>query len=202
MSETLDDRPAQPVIVTLQLDADSAAFFEGLRRKHFPLAINHVGAHLTLFHNLPASAFETILKIAGEACGNASPFDMTVSGLMKLGRGVAYRIESERLHELRAALATQFKPWLIKQDRERFRPHITIQNKVSPEQASALYDHLSADLEPFTARAEGLQFWFYEGGRNRSGRYRPGTWAPAGAMAFSAAAPDSLLADDAVNRFR
>ena len=202
MSETLDDRPAQPVIVTLQLDADSAALFESLRRKHFPPAINHVGAHLTLFHNLPAREFETILKIAGEACGNAAPFVMTVSGLMKLGRGVAYRIESEPLLALRAALAGHFAPWLIKQDRERFRPHVTIQNKVSPAQASALYDHLSADFEPFAARAEGLQFWFYEGGRNRSGRYRPGTWAPAGAMAFSAAAPDSLPADDAVNRVR
>ena len=197
MSETLDDRPAQPVIVTLQLDADSAALFEGLRRKHFPPAINHVGAHLTLFHNLPGSAFETILKIAAEFCGSAAPFDMTVSGLMKLGRGVAYRIESEPLLALRAALAEGFAPWLIKQDRERFRPHVTIQNKVSPAQASALYDHLSADFEPFTARAEGLQFWFYDGGRNR-----PGTWAPAGAMAFSAAASDSLPADDAVNRFR
>lgn len=170
--------------MTLQLDADSADFFEQQRLKHFPPAINHVGAHLTLFHKLPAGEFKTILKIAGEACGNTSPFDMTVSGLMKLGRGVAYRIESERLLELRAALAERFRPWLIKQDRERFRPHVTIQNKVSPPQASALYDHLSADFEPFTARAEGLQFWFYEGGRNRSGRYRPGTWAPAGAMAF------------------
>ena len=109
---------------------------------------------------------------------------MAVSGLMKLGRGVAYRIESEQLFELRAALARRFEPWLIRQDRERFRPHVTIQNKVSPAEASALYDRLSAGFEPFTARAEGLQFWFYEGGRNRDGAYRPGTWAPAGAMAF------------------
>lgn len=170
--------------MTLQLDAKSAGFFEEQRQQYFPPAINHIAAHLTLFHNLPACEFETMLKIAGEVCADASPFDMTVSGLMKLGRGVAYRIESGRLHELRAALAARFEPWLIKQDRERFRPHVTIQNKVSPAEASALCDHLSAGFEPFAARAEGLQFWFYEGGRNRDGAYRPGTWAPAGAMAF------------------
>ena len=170
--------------MTLQLDAKSAAFFEDRRRKHFPPAINYIGAHLTLFHNLPGREFDAVLKIAAEICGTVSPFEMTVSRLMKLGRGVAYKIEAPPLYDLRRALAERFEPWLVRQDRERFRPHVTIQNKVSPEQASALYDRLSAVFEPFAVKAEGLQFWFYEGGRDRSGGWRPGTWAPAGAMAF------------------
>lgn len=104
---------------------------------------------------------------------------MLVSGLMKLGRGVAYKIESDEAHAVRNALAERFNPWLIKQDRQGFRPHVTIQNKVSPAEASGLYEHLSSDFEPFKIKAEGLQLWLYEGGPNR-----PGTWAPAGAIAF------------------
>lgn len=176
--------PAQPVIVTLQLDAESADFFDKQRRQYFPPAINYIDAHLTLFHNLPPSEFETVLKTAAEICAKRPPFSVTVSGLMKLGRGVAYRLEATELMELRSALAERFEPWLIKQDRERFRPHVTIQNKVPPAEASALYERLSSGFEPFTAKAEGLQFWFYEGGRDLTGAYRPGTWAPAGAMAF------------------
>ena len=171
---------AQPVIVTLQLDAKSADFFQRLRAKHFPPAINYIGAHLTLFHNLPGAEFEAVLSIIGKACSSRSPFAVRVSGLMKLGRGVAYKIESPKLLALRAELSKAFDPWLIKQDRQGFRPHVTVQNKVSPAEAQWLYEHLSVGFDPFEARAEGLQLWFYEGGPNR-----PGTWAPAGAIAFA-----------------
>lgn len=165
--------------MTLQLDAQSAAFFETQRQQYFPSAINYIGAHLTLFHNLPGEEFEGVLKRTARICAAREPFEVTVSELMKLGRGVAYRIEAPALVDLRDRLVEQFKPWLIKQDRQKFRPHITIQNKVSPAKAAALYEHLSSDFEPFTAKAEGLQLWFYEGGSNQRG-----TWAPAGAIGF------------------
>lgn len=177
--ELTDTESAQPIIMTLQLDAQSAAFFEEQRQQYFPSMINHIGAHLTLFHNLPGEEFENVLKRSARICANQKPFEVTVSELMKLGRGVAYRIESHTLIELRDRLVEQFKPWLIKQDRQKFRPHITVQNKVSPAKAAALYEDLSSGFEPFTARAEGLQLWFYEGGHNRRG-----TWAPAGAIGF------------------
>ena len=42
-----------PVIITLQLEADAAAFFTTQRKAYFPAHINYLDAHLTLFHALP-----------------------------------------------------------------------------------------------------------------------------------------------------
>jgi len=170
---------AQPIILTLQLDSQSQAFFDAQRTKHFPPQINYIGAHLTLFHNLPGAEFETVLKALGRRCAMLTPFPLTVTGLIKLGRGVAYRIDAEPLLALRAGLADDFANWLTAQDKERYRPHVTVQNKVAPHEAQALFEHLNDGFKPFDITGEGVQLWFYEGGRNR-----PGTWAPAGAVAF------------------
>lgn len=170
---------AQPIIATLQLDAKSDAVFQAQRRKYFPPQINYVGAHLTLFHNLPGPHFNEVLKVIGRCCAERKRFALEITELLKLGRGVAYKVEAQALMDLRAELAREFHPWLIRQDRQGFRPHITIQNKVAPHEAAALFDHLNTEFMPFSATAEGVRLWFYEGGPNR-----PGTWAPAGAIIF------------------
>lgn len=92
------------------------------------------------------------------------PFTVAFTGLRKLGRGVALEVRSAELIGLRARLATAFAPWLTPQDRQGFRPHVTIQNKVEPAQANALHDELSADFEPWSARAEAILVWRYLGG--------------------------------------
>ena len=169
----------KPLIVTLQLDAASHDYFDGLRAAHFPAAINHLKAHVTLFHNLPGAEERAILESLAREAARRAPFALKVAGLMKLGRGTAFRLESEALLSLRASLAAAFDPWLTRQDREKFRPHVTVQNKVSPAQAGALFDHLSDRFSPFEAVAEGLQLWRYEGG----------PWAPLAAVAFQGEAP-------------
>ena len=169
----------RPIIITLQLDAKSAAFFQAQREQYFPKQINYTGAHLTLFHNLPGAKFDAVLEAIGRACTARPAFELTVAGVMKLGRGVAYKFKSDILMSLRADLARAFAPLLVGQDREEFRPHLTIQNKVAPHEAGALFDHLNAEFTVFSATAEGIQLWSYEGGRNRAG-----TWASAGAIAF------------------
>lgn len=168
----------KPLIVTLQLDAASHDYFDALRAAHFPAAINHLKAHVTLFHSLPGAEEHAVLETLAREAGRRAPFAMTVAGLMKLGRGAAFRLESEELLSLRAALAAAFGSWLTQQDREKFRPHVTVQNKVSPAQAGALFDHLSQGFSPFEAIAEGLQLWRYEGG----------PWAPLAAIAFQGGA--------------
>ena len=166
----------QPLILTLQFDPHADAFFQEMRQRHFPPALNIVPAHLTLFHQLPGEALDTVLRRAGEAAVATAPFPVTVAGLKKLGRGVAYRVESDALDKLRARLAADFSQWLIAQDREPFRPHVTIQNKVAPHEAAALHHHLARDFAPFNAIAEGLQIWRYEGG----------PWRPVAAVPFQA----------------
>lgn len=164
-----------PIIVTLQLDAASTAFFEAQRQAHFPAAINRVRAHLTLFHALPGDDPDAVLReIAAEAMRPSFP--LAVTGLIPLGRGVAYRIESDTLLRLRERLASRFAGVLTRLDREKFRPHVTIQNKVAPASARALLQSLAADFAPLTATAEGLQLFWYRGG----------PWSPLAAVAFAA----------------
>lgn len=175
----LTDRPLlSPLIVTLQLDAASQDYFDALRTAYFPPAINHLKAHMTLFHNLPGGEQQAVLETLAREAARRAPFPLIVAGLMKLGRGTAFRLESEALLSLRAALAAAFGPWLTQQDREKFRPHVTVQNKVSPAQAGALFDHLSQGFSPFEAVAEGLQLWRYQGG----------PWAPLAATGFQGGA--------------
>ena len=52
-----DDRP---LILTLRLDPESQARFDALRRAHFPPERNLLGAHVTLFHALPAAAADVV----------------------------------------------------------------------------------------------------------------------------------------------
>lgn len=171
-------KPAPPIIMTLQLDEESAAFFERLRRAHFPPALNKIPAHLTLFHALPGDELLAVMETTARAAARP-PFMVSVEGLMPLGRGVAFRLASPALVGLRADLARRFAPWLTRQDREGFRPHITVQNKVAPHEARATQAELERTFAPFQARAEGVQLWSYEGG----------PWAPIGALGFGAQEP-------------
>ncbi|WP_434379805.1 2'-5' RNA ligase family protein [Melittangium boletus] len=152
-----------PLILTLRLDARSFAFFDDLRREHFPARLNHLSAHLTLFHHLPGEARERI-EADLRALAPALPLSLRVTGLRSLGRGVAFELMSSELSALRAGLARRWSPWLTPQDRQGFRPHVTVQNKTTTEAARALRAELTARFAPFTARGEGLLLWRYLGG--------------------------------------
>jgi hypothetical protein len=151
-----------PLILTLQLDEHSFAFFNKLRKQHFPANINYLDAHVTLFHHLPHIPQVTDLLEAATA--RQATFPLAVTGLMKLGRGVAYQIQSADLINLHNILKNQWLDWLKPQDRQGLRPHITVQNKVQPETAQALYTQLNASFRPFNATGVGLSLWEYQGG--------------------------------------
>jgi len=152
-----------PLIVTLMLDPASQEGFDALRREHFPVERNHLAAHVTVFHHLPGSELEVVaagLRLAA----SRTAFEVAVTGVRFLGRGVAYTLASEDLSRLRAALAERWARWLTPQDRQPYAPHVTVQNKVAPERARVLHGHLSASFTPYPGRAEGLALWHYEGG--------------------------------------
>jgi 2'-5' RNA ligase len=163
----------EPLIVTLKLDADTFARFDRLRREHFPAKRNHISAHLTLFHQLPGEEREGV-EADLLAVAPTAPIDLQVTGPRSLGRGVAFDIASPPLNALRAELARCWAQWLTPQDRHGFRPHVTVQNKVTAEEARALKASLSAGFSPFTARGEGFQLW----------RYLDGPWALEAEVAF------------------
>ena len=152
-----------PLTLTLALHADDQARFERLRTLHFPADRNLIPAHVTLFHHLPGAEIEAVWDAIEARC-SMPPFTVPVSGLRFLGRGVAYALESTELLALRAGVARQWDGWLTPQDRQGYRPHVTVQNKASPEAARELLAHLQAAFAPFAVRAQGLDLWRYLGG--------------------------------------
>jgi 2'-5' RNA ligase len=161
-----------PLILTLGLHPDDQARFEALRQRHFPPAHNHIPAHLTLFHHLPGTEAEAVAHSVQLAAQSHTAFAVDVTDLRSLGRGVAYTLASPVLTRLRAAIARMWHDSLTAQDRQGWRPHVTIQNKVAPAEAAALLAAMGAAFTPFTVRAEGLLLWHYRGGPwELAGRY-------------------------------
>jgi len=161
-----------PIIVTAQFDAQTDALFQRRREEFFPSQLNFIPAHLTLFHNLPGEREREVVEGIAAAIDGQPAFEVQVSELMSLGRGVAYRITSDDLKALRDRMVRRFDGMMVKQDRQGFRPHVTIQNKVSPGEAKGTRAILEQDFAPFTATIEAIQLWHYRGG----------PWSPIGVL--------------------
>ena len=167
-------RDPAPLILTLALDAEARERLDRLRAAHFPAERNHLRAHLTLFHHLPAMHEGTIRDDLAATSAARGPLTLRATEVRFFGQGVAYGFAAPELVALRGVLAQQWWPQLNEQDRRPFRPHVTVQNKVPAAQARALYDELRADFTPFTIGGTGLLLW----------RYRGGPWEAAGAYPF------------------
>jgi 2'-5' RNA ligase len=152
------------LIVTALLDAASQARFDAERQQYFPAAINVLAAHVTLFHALPGEARDSVARTLELACRDVPPAPFETTGLRFLGRGVAYDVHAPALVAVRARLAARWLDWLTPQDRQGFRPHVTVQNKVAPEAARRLLADLQAAYAPWRGQVQGLALWRYEGG--------------------------------------
>lgn len=167
-----DGYETAPFVLTLTLDQASQDRFDALRSAHFPAHRLVVGAHVTLFHALPSDVdVVSGMAVVVEA---EQPFPIKVTGVRFLGRGVAFMLESARLAHLRDRLRSRWSERLTPQDRQPWRPHVTIQNKADPVVAKALYARLSAEFEPYVVTATGLALWIYRGG----------PWEDAGRLPF------------------
>lgn len=166
-----------PLIVTLRLDAEAFERLDELRRAHFPPERNVLSAHLTLFHHLPGEAEGEVLDALRAAVARP-PIPLRVDAPFSLGRGVAFRVAAPELVALRGTLLRGWEESmpdaLTAQDRQGFRPHVTVQNKADPADARALLAELAEDFEPWPATGEALQLW----------RYLGGPWEPAGEAGF------------------
>lgn len=152
-----------PLILTLKLDPITFEFFNALRQQHFPIERNFLPAHVTLFHALPGEHEASIQQTLQRICSHSS-LSLLFPQPRFLGKGVAIEINCSQLLQLRHQLAEDWQMWLSKQDQQRYQPHVTIQNKVTPEQARQLYTQLLGDWKAFNGRGEGLLLWYYKGG--------------------------------------
>lgn len=164
------------LIVTLEMEEVYQRHFNELRTRYFPAHANYLDAHITLFHHLPAG--EPAITAALEAAAQRQPLMLTVAGIVHFGNGVAYRLVSDALQTMHSRLQQTFEPWLIRQDKQPLRPHITVQNKVTDFKARQLHETLSATFTPFEMKAVGLKTW----------RYLHGPWKAEQYFAFDALA--------------
>lgn len=154
----------KPLILTARADPPAQAKFEALRRAHYPADLNQVPAHVSLFHHLPGSEVDAVVeRLRFTARHHAAP-EVTVAGLRSLGKGVALRLDSDGLAAIRGDLAEAWWPLLIPQDRQGWRGHVTIQNKVTPAAARNLLNRMAATFEPWTCRIVAVDVWRYLGG--------------------------------------
>ena len=161
------------LIVTADLGPADFATLDALRRAHFPPERNQLSAHLTLFHALPPSLEnEVAAALKDEARG--PPPRATLGPPYSLGKGVAFRILSHDLDDLRERLAGRFHGSLSAQDAHGFRAHVTVQNKVEARVARALLNELAAAHTDRPLAIAGLSLH----------RYLGGPWESLGRFAF------------------
>ena len=153
-----------PIIITAAMGKADQAWANRLRKKYFPVERNYLDAHITLFHHLPPSHLREIKKRLADMAAEYPPPTAWLSDVMMLGRGVAYRVDSPDLMAMRQDLADAFTGLLIPQDQGKPRLHITVQNKVEPSAAKALYAELAEEFEPRQLEISGFSAHYYRGG--------------------------------------
>lgn len=148
-------------VVTLRMDEVSFALLDEWRRRYFPPDINFTPAHLTLFDALSA---EQVARLAGAHAGlSRQPVPLQFVRPFLIGRGVAIAVAREELTALHGWMIETTGQGLTRQDRARFRPHVTIQNKVTREDAKATFSRISSSFEPWAGCGTGLDVWRYMG---------------------------------------
>ncbi len=161
---TLPVTDPRPLILTARPEFATLARFEALRRAYYPAELNRVPAHISLFHHLPGSEFEAVVERLKFSARHHPAPRVEVTGYRSLGRGVALALHSDGLAAIRAELADAWSTLLIPQDRQGWRGHVTVQNKVDPAAARVTLTTLSAKFEPWTFRVAGIDVWRYLGG--------------------------------------
>jgi 2'-5' RNA ligase len=167
------DGNSAPLLVTADLPPDIFAWADGLRRAHFPPERNRLKAHVTLFHALPPSVHDELSRLLADLAASSAPPEARISGLMKLGKGTALAIESPGMAALHSIIQDRMEGLMTPQDRQPLRLHITIQNKVTPQEACALQAELGPVLEHRQFRFRGFELFAYEDGLWREVRRYP-----------------------------
>lgn len=137
-----------PLVLTLKLDSVSFDRLNALRQQYFPHDRNFLSAHVTMFHALPGEHESDIRETLKALCTHIARFPLAFPSLRFLGKGFAAELEAPELIHLHQRLSTGWHSWLTPQDRQKYKPHVTIQNKVAPEVARAEYEQEAIAWEP------------------------------------------------------
>ena len=163
-----------PLVVTAVLPVALQGRVEGLRRAHYPPDRNQVPAHVTLLRALPPSVEAEARGLLAQLAAELAPVPATLSGITDLGTGTALGIDSIAMLDLRAMIAEHFHGMLTLQDHGEPRLHVTVQNKVTRGEATALQAMLAATTAPERFAFSGLAMH----------RWLGGPWEDAGRWSF------------------
>jgi|tagenome__1003787_1003787.scaffolds.fasta_scaffold20975515_5 hypothetical protein len=147
-------------ILTAEMDGESFAWLDDIRGEHFPPERNFISAHLTLFHRLSGAQIVQLRSLEMPRAPLVVHFDRVAL----LGFGVSLHIQSAELARLRNGLQFGMGGKFSPQDRQAWKPHVTVQNKVSVEKARALHRLLQEGFRERAGTATGLLIWQYLGG--------------------------------------
>lgn len=171
---------ANPLVLTLTLDATSQKFLTSLRTKYFPSHRNHLAAHVTLFHAIPAHRQGELDGHLSSISSGTAPWDVFIGDPRKMGnRGVMVTVRdrpSRSITDLHAHLIDVLKRG-TKEPRDRLteqdsrhggRPHVTVLNKAESEEevekcleeVQGVFEGMKRDGEQFgqvKGKAVGLE---------------------------------------------
>jgi len=153
-----------PFLVTLGFDASTFERLDRLRHHYFPPSRNLVPAHLCLFHQLPGHEAESIDETLLAVARSSPILPLRFPEVKRMGRGLMLPVEAPGLSAIRASLARSFDRWLTPQDRQPFRPHVTIMNKAERETVDAGFADLQPGWSGWTGLGDRLILWRYLGG--------------------------------------
>ncbi|KAH6633143.1 hypothetical protein C7974DRAFT_392230 [Boeremia exigua] len=156
-------------VLTLKLTDSLAKPMNLMREQYFPKRLNRTPAHLTLFHALPDSRFETIDGGLSQLSASTKPFFVSSGKAfrMRLGVGINVGKGYNRMKQVHEDLREQWMPHLSEQDQGGWKPHWTVMNKVNEEKKVDEAFH-AVEKEVLQnvreGQAIGLDLWRYDKG--------------------------------------
>ena len=109
----------QPIIITCKMDDNAAILFNRVRQQHFPVALNFLEAHLTLFHHILLPA-ENVLQTVQQLLSGIQRFNLLAERIAFTGRGVGFIIKSRKLVNLHKPCSKDLKLFLHHRMRKRY----------------------------------------------------------------------------------
>lgn len=153
-----------PLVLTFCLDEASQARLDAWRARYFPAERNYLKAHLTVFHQLPGQQISQISQQLEEFAAEQETISIEFSRLITRQGFVGIAIDSQLIHEARSKLSSMFGTLLRAQDKQGYKPHVTITNLGSPRDAMSCMAEMEKIFLPWEGEVKGLNLYHYRGG--------------------------------------
>ncbi|KAL8991354.1 MAG: hypothetical protein Q9169_007889 [Polycauliona sp. 2 TL-2023] len=157
---------SEKYILALHTDPAHHKTVTALRTKHFPVKINKLTAHVSLFRALPGSQLPAIEAAIKKLVQHQDPFQISTGEPFLMPYGVGLAVHAGAAASIYQILKEQWTGFLSKQD-QSFRPHYTIQNKVERSTAQRTVEDIHSGpgrFEGSTGTVTGLSLFLYDRG--------------------------------------